>query len=173
MNRLAAVALCLLAIDSAPCMKPAADVRPLECRIESIEPLVAGGPAVIRFQLTNPTAAPLWVLRWNTPFEGWRGTIFSVSFRGTELPYQGPMVKRGDPGREEYLEIPARESVSATVDLAEVYDIEAPGEYRVEVEGGLQDVANAAAAVPRPRDRQQPMELRCQGIALDVKSKVP
>jgi peptidyl-Lys metalloendopeptidase len=173
MNRLAGAALCLLALDSAPCMKPAADARPLECRIEAIEPLVAGGPAAVRFRLTNRTAAPLWVLRWNTPFEGWRGTIFSVSFRGTELSYQGPMVKRGDPGREEYLEIPARESVSATVDLAEVYEIETPGEYRVNVEGALQDVANDAATLPRPRGRQQPMELRCEEIALDVKPKVP
>ncbi|HVR99286.1 MAG TPA: hypothetical protein VMW27_21880, partial [Thermoanaerobaculia bacterium] len=82
------------------CMKTAATpaVGPrLECGLEAVPPLVAGGPVSVRFTLTNPGEAPVWVLGWNTPLEGWQGTIFAVSRGGQEIPYQGPMVKRGDP----------------------------------------------------------------------------
>jgi hypothetical protein len=161
--------MALVAIASAHCMKAATPAEPLECRMEAVHPLVAGGPVALRFRLINRTDAPLWVLRWNTPIEGWRGTIFTVSFQGSELPYQGPMLKRGDPGREEYVEIPPGESVNVSVDLAEVYDVKQPGEYRVQVTGDLLDVTKDAASVPRPRDRQQRMALKCAPILLDVR----
>ena len=173
MNRFPFLALALLAAFSAHCTKaavPNANAQPLECRLEPVTPLTAGGNVAVRFRLTNRTNAPLWILRWNTPFEGWRGTLFTLSHDGAEIPYQGPMVKRGDPSREEYVEIPAGESVSATVDLSEVYEIKKPGLYEATVTGGLQDVMKDAASVPRTRDQQQGMELRCAGITLDVKA---
>ena len=170
MNRLPLVGIALLAILSLHCTEATVSDEPLECRLDAIHPLTAGSPIAIRFRLTNRTDAPLWMLRWNTPFEGWRGTIFTVASNGTEIPYQGPMVKRGDPAREDYVKIPAGESVSASVDLSEAYEIGKPGLYDVKVTGGLQDMAKDGATVPRPRDRQQEMELGCEGITLDVKA---
>jgi len=172
MSKLPLLGAALLAVLCAHCTKAAvsdANAQPLECRLEPVTPLTAGGNVAVRFRLVNRTDAPLWMLRWNTPFEGWRGTLFTLSLDGAEIPYQGPMVKRGDPSREEYLEIPAGESVSATVDFSEVYEIKKPGLYDVKVTGGLQDVVKDAASVPRTRDGQQPMELKCEGITLDVK----
>jgi peptidyl-Lys metalloendopeptidase len=169
MRTLRLLPIALLAITSAHCMKAATPSHPLECRLEAVHPLVAGGPVALRFRLINRTDAPLWVLRWNTPIEGWRGTIFTVTFQGADLPYRGPMLKRGDPGREEYVEIPPGESVNVSVDLAEVYDVKQPGEYQVKVTGDLLDVTKDAAAVPRPRDRQQRMALKCEPIVLDVR----
>lgn len=164
MSRL--LALALLAVFSIHCMTAATPSQPLECRIEP----VAGSPTSLRFSLANRTAAPLWVLRWNTPLEGWKGTILTVTANGTEIPYQGPMLKRGDPSREDYVEIPAGESASATVDLSQVYEVSQPGRYEVTVTGGLHDVAKDGAAVPRPRDRHEVMELRCEGVTLDIKA---
>lgn len=139
---------------------------PLECTVEP-----AGGTRV-RFELANRSQAPLRVLTWNTPWEGWKGTILTVTREGEELPYQGPMLKRGDPGREEYAEIAAGGRIEATVDLAEVYDVSRPGSYRVEVTGDLLDVtSNAADTVPRPRDRHQPMPLRCEPVTFDVPAR--
>ena len=165
MNRL--LALAILAVFSTHCMTAAAPPQPLECRIEP----VAGSLTSLRFTLTNRTAAPLWVLRWNTPLEGWKGTILTVTANGTEISYQGPMLKRGDPGREDYVEIPAGESASATVDLTDVYEVGRPGKYEVKVTGDLHDVAKDGAAVPRPRDRHEAMALRCEGITLDIKTE--
>ena len=172
MNRL--LALALLAVLSIHCTKaavPDTPAQPLECRIEPVSPLLAGGPVALRFSLVNRTAEPLWVLRWNTPLEGWRGTLFTVTANGTEIPYQGPMLKRGDPRPADYVEIPAGESASATVDLSEVYEIGQPGRYEVKVTANLHDVAKDGASVPRPRDRHEAMELGCEGVALEVKAQ--
>jgi peptidyl-Lys metalloendopeptidase len=161
----------LLAIFSIHCAKssavPNANAQPLGCRIEP----VADSPTSVRFTLTNQTDARLWVLRWNTPLEGGKGTLFTVTANGTEIPYQGPMLKRGDPGREDYVEVPAGESASNTVNLADVYEMGQPGQYEVKVTGNLHDVAKDGASVPRPRDRQEAMELGCEGITLDVKAQ--
>lgn len=169
MTRLRLLPIACLAILSAHCMKAATPSQPLECRMEAVHPLVAGGPVALRFRLVNRTDGPLWVLRWNTPIEGWRGTIFTVSFQGIDLPYQGPMLKRGDPGRQEYVEITPRDSLNVSLDLSEAYDVKQPGRYQVKVTGSLMDVTKDASAVPRPRDRQQPMALKCEPLTLDVK----
>ena len=75
------LALAFLAVFSTHCMTAATPSQPLECRIEP----VADSPTSLRFTLTNPNAAPLWVLRWNTPLEGWKGTILTVNHNGTEI----------------------------------------------------------------------------------------
>ncbi|HYG64271.1 MAG TPA: protease [Thermoanaerobaculia bacterium] len=141
----------------------------LGCRLEAVPPLTAGGPVRVRLTLTNRGESPVWALRWNTPFEGrWQGTPFTVSTGGREVPYEGPMVKRGDPGREEYVEIAPGASAEATADLAEAYALAAPGRYRVEGAGGLHDLATSAAGVPRPRNRHQPAPLDCAAVELTV-----
>jgi len=156
------------------CMTVASSPAPaLSCRIEPQAPLVAGGPIRIRFELANRSESPLRVLTWNTPLEGWKGTILEVRRGREELPYQGPMFKRGDPQAGDYAEIPAGGQVDATVDLAEVYDVSRPGTYRIETAGDLLDVTADSAAVPRPRDRHQPAPLRCAPVTLDVAPAPP
>jgi hypothetical protein len=139
--------------------------------MEAMHPQTAGGPTGIRFQLTNRLDQPLWLLRWNTPFEGWRGTILSVSFQGQELPYQGPMVKRGDPIAADYMSLRAGESQIIGLDLSQAYDMSKPGLYTVKVAGGILDVIQDGTQ-PRPRDRFQPVELVCNELTLDVKKGV-
>ena len=163
-NRLILTAA-VAALFFASCMrttKPVTAAPRLECRLE------ASGPAAVRFILVNRTDAPLWVLRWNTPLEGWQGTIFELTSEGAEIPYAGPMVKRGDPGREDYTEIPAGEKAEATVNLALVYDLGKPGTYRLRVTGGLQDLTADPGTVPRPRDQQEPAPLDCPEIEVSV-----
>jgi peptidyl-Lys metalloendopeptidase len=167
MRILSCLSLGLLAFLPISCMEAVAASLPLECRLEAVPPLRAGSPIVFRFHLTNRTAAPIWILAWNTPFEEWRGTILAVRFAGRELPYQGRMTKRGDPAVEEYLEIPAGDSKSALRDLAEAYDVSQPGLYTVEVVGGLQDVVRSGNP-PHGRDRFQPMPLSCGTLRLAV-----
>jgi len=140
----------------------------LGCRLEPRPPLAAGGPAKLRFELTNRSQAPVWVLRWNTPLEGWRGTILRITKDGEEIPFQGPMFKRGDPASGDYAEIAAGSRAEATVDLAEVYDLSRPGHYRVEVVGDLVDATPDGGSVPRPRDRHHLVPLRCEPVALEI-----
>ena len=117
-------------------------------------------------KITNGSGSSLRVLKWNTPLEGWKGTVLRVTRDGRDgeerLAYQGPMLKRGDPQGDAYVEIPAGGKVDATVDLAEVYDVSRPGTYKVEVDGDLIDVTSEP--VPRPRDRHQAMPLDCGAV---------
>jgi hypothetical protein len=136
---------------------PTAAARPaLSCRLE------IQAPTSIRFELTNGSGSSLRVLKWNTPLEGWKGTVFRVTRNGEEVPYQGPMLKRGDPQADAYVEIPAGGKADATVDLAEVYDLSRPGTYKVEVDGDLIDVT--AGEIPRPRDLHQALPLDCKAV---------
>jgi hypothetical protein len=149
---------------------PPADAQhPLECRMEAMRPQTAGGPTGIRFQLINRLDKPLWLLRWNTPYEGWRGTILSVSLQGQERPYHGPMVKRGDPVVGDYMRLRAGESQIIGIDLSQGYDMSKPGLYTVKVTGGIQDVIQDGTQPPRPRDRFQAVGLVCNQLTLDVK----
>jgi hypothetical protein len=133
----------------------------LSCRLE------AQAPASLRFELANRSESALWVLKWNTPLEGWKGTVLRMTRNGEELPYQGRMLKRGDPQREDYVEIPAGGRVDATVDLDEVYDLGRSGTYKVEADGGLVDVTGGA--VPRPRDQHQGMPLDCGAATFEIR----
>ncbi len=166
MTRLLSMAA-LVALSASTCMHTAAFQPVLECRVEPMAPLTVGGPAGVRFVLTNPSREPVWFLRWNTPFEGWLGSIFTVTGPdGTELAYTGPMMKRGNPNGEEYLQIPAGGSVDAVVNLADVYDLSKPGRYRLRVTGGIIDLTTDAASVPRPLAQHQGVELRCGDVTL-------
>lgn len=171
------IAACMKNVDpgapsnaSAPAPAPAA----LECRLEAEPPLTAGGPVHVRLSLTRPAGPPVYALIWNTPFEQrWKGTIFSVTRDGQEIAYTGPMTKRGDPTREEYLEIEPGQPAVATADLAQVYDLSQPGNYEVKVVQGLADVTTDAASVPRPRDRHEGAGLECGTLNLPVSASGP
>lgn len=173
MRKTVLLSLSLAAFLSTSCwMKahPPADAKhPLECRMEAMRPQIAGGPTGIRFQVINRMPEPLSMLRWNTPFEGWRGTILSVSLQGHELPYQGPMVKRGDPIAGDYMRLRAGESQIIGLDLSQAYDMSKPGLYTVKITGGVQDVIQDGTQPPRPRDRFQAVGLVCNELTLDVK----
>lgn len=148
----------------------AATTRPadLVCRLEAQPTYRAGGPVEVGFTLSNRANATVRVLRWYTPLEGVRGDIFRVSRAGRRLRYDGPLMKRGDPGPADYVEVPPGKSVTATADLSGAYGIQEPGTYRVAFTRGLADVARSGDTVPRPRDRHRAMKLACPPIELEV-----
>jgi hypothetical protein len=167
--------LALLFAASAACaacwMKPHNQTdaqHPLECRMEEAHPQLAGGPVAIRFQLTNRADHPVWLLRWNTPWEGWRGTLFALSYGGQDLPYHGPQVQRGEPTAQEYIKLRPQESMITGLDFSQVHDVGRPGAYTVRVVAPLQDVIQDGAAPPRTRDKFQPLTLRCETLVLKV-----
>jgi hypothetical protein len=123
---------------------------------------VVGQPVIVRFWLEQLGGPPIWILTWNTPFEGasrkpvklpadgLAGNAFRVTRDGAAVPFRGVMVKRGDPGRDDFLRLEPGKPVIAEVNLAAAYDFGAPGEYRVEFVGGLHDVVREGDPVPRP-----------------------
>lgn len=131
----------------------------LQYRLETGDSHVVGQAVILGFTLENLGDETLWILKWYTPLEGIAGKIFRVTRDGEDLPYQGLMVKRGDPRREDYVRLGPGESASQEVDLSEAYDLSLPGEYRVEFSGWIYDVVRDEAELPRVRDQHQRMEV--------------
>lgn len=165
-----ALALTALSLAACSCILEPENRPRMECQIQPRPPLTAGGPVQIRFALTNPTDETAWVLAWNTPLEQPAlGTVFTLTGPGgEEIPYQGPMAKRGEPAREDYVEIAPGGTAEAVVDLAQVYEFKNPGRYRLQVTGDLFDVTADSDQIPRSVDLFGPAPLRCNEILLEV-----
>lgn len=140
----------------------------LEYTLEAQAGFAAGQPVNIKFTLGNVSNETLYVLTWYTPLEGLKGKIFKVTRDGVEIPYEGRMVKRGNPVREDYVRIGPGESASATVDLSSGYNLSARGEYRVEFKGRIHDVAREGQPLPRAPDASQLMDVKGNAAAFRV-----
>ena len=146
----------------------------LECLLEGAAVQPAGGPVLLRFRLRNHGRQPVAVLDWHTPLEGLLADIFTIrpASGGAALRYTGPLVKRGDPEADEYVEIPPGGEASAEVDLALAYDLSRPERYTVAFSGPLRDVTSPAS-VPRPRGRHVPLPVKCPQIEIEVAGAGP
>ncbi|WP_239470717.1 protease [Archangium violaceum] len=141
----------------------------LECSLSVPPTLKAGQPVEARFQLTNRTAQPLFVLKWRTPLEGrLLGNDFAITRDGTEIPYQGPMAKRANPGADSYVAIAPGASVEAKVELSLAYELTQPGRYRIAFRNELLDVADKQADVPRIMDQFRPMPVQCPAVETTI-----
>lgn len=140
----------------------------LECSMSVPPRLKVGEPVELRFQLRNPTASPLFVLEWHTPFEGLLANFLRVTRNGQDVPYQGPMMKRGDPSAEEYVTLQPGASAEAQVEVSLAYDFQQPGHYRLAFRDSLMDVVTRQAEVPRPLGRFQPLPVQCPAVETTI-----
>ena len=143
---------------------------PLRCAVEAPSQVASGQPVWLRFTLANIGPKALQVLRWNTPWEGqWFAPFVAVAVDGRALRYAGPVMKRAEPGAEDYLRLEAGASTTALVDLALPFQLGQPGTYRVTPRVRLMDVFDAAtSAPPMPRERHAAMDLPCALVTFTV-----
>jgi len=145
---------------------------PIDCSLMATGPFRVGAPIPLGFTLVNRGEKPIFALRWYTPLEGFRGDLFTVTplsaDGGGPLSYQGPMVKRGDPVAEDYVELAPGVPAQGTIDLGLAYDLHRPGAYSVEFRRGLADRVDERSALPRPRDAHQPGPLTCAPLRIEI-----
>lgn len=151
-------------VDEGPALGRPADPA-IRFFLEAQERYVIGGPVEIRFTLENLSSGPLYVLKWYTPLEGLKGDIFRVTRDGVEIRYEGMMVKRADPRKEDYVRLGPRESVSAAVDLASTYDLSKEGRYFVEFTGRFHDVVREGEEVPRAMAKHTGVTVSGKGVS--------
>ena len=103
----------------------------VEVRIETAPKYRNDHAVEIIFTIINNTDQDIYVLKWQTPLEGLKSDCLNVTVNGHKVKYDGKLVKRGEPRKENYVFIKARDSVSVKVNLDEAYDVSEQGEYAV------------------------------------------
>jgi hypothetical protein len=142
--------------------------RALECAMSVAPRVRAGEPVMLQFRLTNPTSQPVYVLNWQTPLDGLFGNFLQVTRDGAEIPYQGPMMKRGDPEADDYVAIAPGASADAEIEVSLAYEMREPGRYRISFRDQLMDVTWQQAEVPRPRSQHRAVPVRCPAVETTV-----
>ena len=136
----------------------------IQCELSIPKVLRDAQPAELVFTLTNAGEGVVQVLNWQTPFEGIKAPMFTVLRDGAEVEYRGPMVKRGAPGKENYLTLKPGERQQAKVDLAKAWDVEVPGHYTIQYATHLFDVIASPASAPRTLDEFKEVTPSCNSV---------
>jgi peptidyl-Lys metalloendopeptidase len=137
----------------------------LRCELNMAKTLAPAQPATLVFALTNTGRDALQILNWQTPFEGIRAPMFTVSRDGVELDYRGIMLKRAAPSAQDYFKLGPGERRQASIELAQGWDVTAPGKYTVEYAAQLFDVIAGEAIAPSVPGAFNPVELDCANLA--------
>ena len=137
---------------------------PLRCQLELPAQAALGAPLRLKLTLTNTGAQPLQVLTWATPFDGWFAPYVAVRLEGRDLPYRGPSVKRGEPVAADFVRLASGRSRSATVNVAQAFELNQPGLYELVPRIVLFDVTVAARPLARVREQFQAQPLACPSL---------
>ncbi|XP_011405771.2 PREDICTED: uncharacterized protein LOC105313773 [Amphimedon queenslandica] len=90
------------------------------------------------FEFTNNANEDLYLLKRNTPLEGLDSEFVSVSLDGRPLDYEGFYMYHLPPAKDEFVLLKAGESISATVQITDVFSIDTDGLYTVQYSRPLQ-----------------------------------
>ena len=90
------------------------------------------------FEFTNNANQDLYLLKRNTPLEGLNSQFVSVSLDGRPLEYEGILIYRIPPTKDEFVLLKAGESISASVQITDVFSIDTDGLYTVQYSRPLQ-----------------------------------
>jgi hypothetical protein len=143
----------------------------LQCELTAPASVRAGEPVSVKLRLKNSSSEALYVLGWRSPFEGLFGNDWQITMGGgAEIPYVGPMAKRGDPEADDYVSIAAGQVAEAEVQVSLAYDMKTPGRYRIAFRGPLMDVTTNKAEVPRPLAQHKAMPIACPAVETEVKA---
>ena len=111
---------------------------PFTVKISTKREFKFGEEIVCEVTIANSHDRDRYMLARNTPLEGLRSPLFTVTRSGKILPYDGKLLKRGPPSKEEYVFVRAKSSVSVSVDLSRVFSFASSGTYNVQLKTRLQ-----------------------------------
>src|SRR4051794_12871032 len=131
-----------------------------------------GEPVLIKFEIENTGSESYQILKWGTPLEGkLTADCFNVEFEGENVPYDGKLVKRGDPPAEAYEIIGPGIRLTKTVDIADTYAINRAGNYKVTLNAAFFDahaVPGNAKQAPRKRQNHESHKLPTASVQFKV-----
>ena len=90
------------------------------------------------FEFTNSGIEDLYLLTYKTPLEGPHSPFITVSLDGQPLQYEGVFASRIPPTKEAFALIKAGESISASIQITDIFSINSNGLYTVRYAQPLQ-----------------------------------
>ena len=127
-------------------------------------------PIKLGFSLENLSANELWILKWYTPLEGIKSNIFEVVCDGVEIPYEGRMIERGAPERDDYLRLRARQYRAGRKSICRApTTCRAAKQCRVKFKGRIHDVVSDARQVPRAPADHSPADMDGDAVVFEVR----
>lgn len=138
------------------------------CGMELPAQVVRGESVSLTFHLRNDGATAFAILTWFTPFEGLMSPMFRITHGAAVVPYEGRMIKRGQPTADDYVIVPAGGTVSRMLDLRMGYALDALGFYDVAYVGQVRDVIAQGIPMPRSDGQQQMMPLVCAPLRFEL-----
>ncbi|MET4730941.1 peptidyl-Lys metalloendopeptidase [Lysobacter enzymogenes] len=97
----------------------------------------------VEITLTNTSNKTLRLPSWQLPDNEFDAKLFSISFNGEPVAYEGKMVKRGVPEAKDFTILRPGQTVRRTVDLAAGYDLSRTGQYVVAFRAPLQHASTS------------------------------
>jgi hypothetical protein len=140
----------------------------LKYHLDAASSYILGKPVVITITFENLNATDIWILKWYTPLEGIKGKILAVTCDGADIPYEGRLMKRGNPQREDYQLLHPGGSAQAEFDLSETYSLHACNECVVKFKGNIHDVVTDPIQLPRAADEHTPVDISGDPISFRI-----
>jgi peptidyl-Lys metalloendopeptidase len=134
---------------------------------------VQGAPVIIGFSIENLSAMDVWLLKWYTPLEGIKGKIFEATCDGVDIPYEGRLMKRGNPETGDYVRLHPGGSASSEFDVSSVYALPACKECKLEFKGRIHDVVFDQRQIPRAADEHLSVELTGDAVSFSIVAGSP
>ncbi|MGO1071743.1 M35 family metallo-endopeptidase [Lysobacter sp. CA199] len=97
----------------------------------------------VEVSITNTSRKAVRLPKWQLPSDQFDAKLFSVSYGGAPVAYEGAMVKRGLPQAEDFAILQPGETLRRVVDLSAGYDLSKTGQYVVTFRAPLQHASTS------------------------------
>ena len=84
------------------------------------------------FEFLNVADEDYYLLKRNTPLEGLISQFIAVSYEGRPLKYEGKLIHRDPPTKDEFVLLKAGQRIAATVQINDAFTLNDDGSYTVE-----------------------------------------
>ncbi|MDP4983481.1 hypothetical protein [Pseudoalteromonas tunicata] len=99
----------------------------------SIKSASANEAVLLTFSVHNQTSQIQSVLTWQTPLEGFWSEMFIIKDENNQdVIYQGPLAKRGQPAKADYLNLAPQEKTMMSLVLSDAYALK-KGRYQLTI----------------------------------------
>ncbi|MBW8184250.1 hypothetical protein [Shewanella nanhaiensis] len=120
-----------------------------------------GNEARLLFTLHNPSEQSWRFLQWKTPFDAWFSEFVHITHQGVQIPYEGALMKRGEPDKEDYLTLNAGDNIQVELELTQAFKLN-NGEYTVEISPIL------LTPLAESKLKNSTLELTCPKIQINL-----